>query len=61
MTDYGVRYQCQGCREDGFRCTRRGRITRWYPAWLCWQHVRITVELVERGEDVLLFSPLLQS
>jgi hypothetical protein len=56
VTDYSVRYRCQGSRGDGGHCTRRGRKTKWVPEyWLCWQHVRMFFAWKEVGSEEPLF------
>jgi hypothetical protein len=58
VTDYSVRYRCQGSRADGSRCTRTGRRTKWAPQhWLCWQHSRMCFDLVAQGSKMLMFQP----
>jgi len=57
MTDYSVRYRCQGTIIDGRRCIRRGWRTSWAPGlWLCWQHVRVFCHMLDVGREMLLFE-----
>lgn len=58
MTDYSVRYRCQGPRSDSSRCNRRGRRTHWVPdLWLCWQHIRLYLDCVADYDTMLIFPP----